>query len=327
VLFQVMVANLVVLKLQTMQIPGEGPLGEKLRQEDINPNLKQQVSRSKTFPLRNNLIMLAMEDKAFSTVDHHELSPIVEESFNADDSILSFENFLQDDEEYANEKFDSFHETDADNPSDEDLESDDGHIRKQARLLLKERNVIPEKKRRGRKPKHSVNLTPSVKPSMSNTGGYDSRTCGISISSLPFPSVTSNVFLAFDILAVVNSSQGDSNRPFKVPFPIKFEDLLILVAEKLRCFPGLLKLCYRLDIDRQTAVATSIQSNEEFMIFIERMRQLIVPQRLPSGKISSCALKPVMVCFEDEASSDSSGQNSARTSRNGMNRVCSICFF
>ena len=96
----------------------------------------------------------------------------------------------------------------------------------------------------------------------------------------------------------------------------------MLVAEKLRCFPGLLKLCYRLDTDRQTANATSIQSEDKFAIFMDRMRLLIVPQRLPSGKISTRALKPVTICFEDGASSDSSGHsNSAKTSQNGSKKV------
>ena len=101
----------------------------------------------------------------------------------------------------------------------------------------------------------------------------------------------------------------------------------MLVAEKLRCFPGLLKLRYRLDTDRQMANATSIQSEEEFAIFIDRMRSLIVPQRLPSGKISSRVLKPVTVCFKDGANSDSSGQNSAKTSQNGTKKVRLVFFY
>lgn len=52
-----------------------------------------------------------------------------------------------------------------------------------------------------------------------------------------------------------------------------------------------------------------------------------MPQRLPSGKISTRALKPVAVRSEDGAVSDSSGQNSARTSRNGSKKVHLIVFF
>jgi hypothetical protein len=65
------------------------------------------------------------------------------------------------------------------------------------------------------------------------------------------------------------------------------------------CFPGLLKLRYQLESDKPKASATSIQSDNELKFFINRMRGLIVPQRLPSGKISSRVLKPVLVYFED----------------------------
>jgi hypothetical protein len=44
---------------------------------------------------------------------------------------------------------------------------------------------------------------------------------------------------------------------------------------------------------------TSIQTPDELKLFIEQMKQLIVPQRLPSGRISARALKPVRVLFED----------------------------
>jgi hypothetical protein len=51
----------------------------------------------------------------------------------------------------------------------------------------------------------------------------------------------------------------------------------------------------------------SIQSDEELGFFKECMRGLIVPQRLPSGKISSRALKPVHMYFEDGAHDEKSG--------------------
>jgi hypothetical protein len=75
----------------------------------------------------------------------------------------------------------------------------------------------------------------------------------------------------------------------------------MIVAEKLRHFPGLVRLRYWLDTDKPKAGATSIQSEEELKLFKDRMRGLIVPQKLPSGKISTRALKPVRVYFEDAA--------------------------
>ena len=94
-------------------------------------------------------------------------------------------------------------------------------------------------------------------------------------------------------------SPNGSNIPFIIRSDVTYENLHIIVAEKLRCFPGLLKLQYRLESDRAKAGATSIQSEEELSFFKDRMRGLIVPQRLPSGKISTRALKPVLVYFED----------------------------
>jgi hypothetical protein len=102
----------------------------------------------------------------------------------------------------------------------------------------------------------------------------------------------------FSIHAAVKSSDG-SNTPFVVQSDVTFDGLRIAVSEKLRCFPGLLKLRYRLESDKPKASATSIQLNDELKFFINRMRGLIVPQRLPSGKISSRVLKPVLVYFED----------------------------
>ena len=124
----------------------------------------------------------------------------------------------------------------------------------------------------------------------------------------------------FSISAVVKKRDG-SNCPFTVPSSMKFDDLRILIAEKLRCFPGLLELRYRLDTDKQKAAATSIQTPEEFGIFKDRMRSLIVPQRLPSGKLSTRALKPVTVSFEDRADSDIP-TTSHNSSHHGEKKVC-----
>jgi hypothetical protein len=74
-----------------------------------------------------------------------------------------------------------------------------------------------------------------------------------------------------------------------------------MIADKLKNqFPGLLRLQYRLDSDKPRSGATSLQSHEEFSMFKDRMRLLIVPRRLASGKVSTRGLKPmVMVIFED----------------------------
>lgn len=135
-----------------------------------------------------------------------------------------------------------------------------------------------------------------------------------------FHLLTSDVLLEFKISAIVQGQNG-SNLPFEVQSSLTFDQIRILVAEKLWCFPGLLQLCYHLDTDKRTANATSIQSEDKYELFMDRMRGLIVPQRLPSGRISAQALKPVTVAFEDGANSDNSRQNSAKTSQSGGNKV------
>jgi hypothetical protein len=61
------------------------------------------------------------------------------------------------------------------------------------------------------------------------------------------------------------------------------------------------QLQYRLDGDKPSIGATRIRSSTDLDDFKQRMRLLIVPQRLQNGKISVRALKPVRACFEDMA--------------------------
>ena len=63
------------------------------------------------------------------------------------------------------------------------------------------------------------------------------------------------------------------------------------------------------------------------MIFKDRMRSLIVPQKLPSGKLSTRVLKPVTVCFEDGADIDNPVRNSSHASQSSEKKVRSISLF
>ena len=89
--------------------------------------------------------------------------------------------------------------------------------------------------------------------------------------------------------------------PFPVSSSLTYEELLAVVGEQLNRFPGLIRLQYRLDSDKPTVGATQIRSQADLEQFKQRMRPLIVPQRLRNGKLSTRALKPVRVCFEDMA--------------------------
>ena len=104
--------------------------------------------------------------------------------------------------------------------------------------------------------------------------------------------------LAFMIHCAVRQPDG-SKSPFQVSSDITLSDLRHRVAEKLERFPDHVVLRYRLDIDKASAGPTSIKTDEELKFFKDKMRDLTVPQRLPSGKLSTRPRKTVHVCFED----------------------------
>lgn len=91
-----------------------------------------------------------------------------------------------------------------------------------------------------------------------------------------------------------------SNVPFIIRLSISYEDLRNTVAEKLGRHPNVVQLRYKLE-DKPKASTTLIQSSDELEIFEQMMRQLLVPQRLATGKISKCKPKIVTVFFEDGA--------------------------
>jgi len=64
-----------------------------------------------------------------------------------------------------------------------------------------------------------------------------------------------------------------------------------------------------LDSDKAKVGATSIETDEEFTIFKAKMRTLIVPQRLPNGKISTRVPKNCLVYFQDGSVEDASGNS------------------
>jgi len=104
--------------------------------------------------------------------------------------------------------------------------------------------------------------------------------------------------LAFMIQCAVHRPDG-SNSPFQVSSDISLDDLRYTVGEKLGHFPGQVLLRYRLDSDKAKAGATSIQTDKELNIFKMKMRDLIVPQRLANGKLSTRQRKNILVILED----------------------------
>jgi hypothetical protein len=103
-----------------------------------------------------------------------------------------------------------------------------------------------------------------------------------------------------------------------VPSTIGYDELYIMIAGKLRSSPSFLHLQYWLESDKPKTGAVSIQSDDELVLFEACMRPLIVPQQLPSGKISTRSLKPVSIFFEDATTAAS-----AKTAKNSGKKVFS----
>ena len=125
-------------------------------------------------------------------------------------------------------------------------------------------------------------------------------------------------YSAFKIPSSVKYSDG-SNAPLTIFSTVTLDELKIIIAEKLHRFPGLIQLRYRLDTDKPKAGATSIRTEEELELFKERMRVLIVPRKLSSGKTSSRALKQFTVVFEDAA--EEGAANEAQTKKTTGKKV------
>ncbi|KAM6493430.1 hypothetical protein JOM56_011564 [Amanita muscaria] len=114
----------------------------------------------------------------------------------------------------------------------------------------------------------------------------------------------------FKIPSAVKNTDG-GNSPFTIESSISLEDLRNTVAEKIGRHPNVVRLQYKLANDKVKAPTMSIQN--------ERMRILLVPQRLASGKFSKhVPTKNTMVCFEDAAVVE--GKKAETQSSNGKGK-------
>ena len=114
------------------------------------------------------------------------------------------------------------------------------------------------------------------------------------------------------------------NIPFQIQSSITLEDLSETVAEKLNQHARRVQLQYRLESDKAKAAFMSIQLDEELEMFKDHMRLLIMPQLLPSSKISTRPLKPVLVVFEDSGNDDSVEPPAHVSAGNSHKAVC-VC--
>jgi hypothetical protein len=138
----------------------------------------------------------------------------------------------------------------------------------------------------------------------------DPATCGMWALHLYGHQTDHSYPSEFSIPSAIKCKDG-SYAPVEVTSTITYEPLLKAIAEELNRFPGLIELRYRLEGDKPKVGATTIKSEVQLEHFKQRMRLLIVPQRLANGKISQRQLKPIRVYFEDAAEDiiERSGKN------------------
>src|SRR5262245_2949335 len=143
---------------------------------------------------------------------------------------------------------------------------------------------------------------------------------GLYVSSVYPYTKMSFGFIVFPIASALRDKDGVLC-PFNIFSTIEYEGLCEELAKKMDRFPKNLKLRYHLDTDKPSASAISIQSPAELDIFKERMRLMLVPQRLGSGNLSKRPPKQVTVHFED-ATDSNSGWNGSVKSKSTGKQVC-----
>lgn len=77
-------------------------------------------------------------------------------------------------------------------------------------------------------------------------------------------------FIVFSIECSVPQSNG-TNVPFTISSDLTLEQIHLMAAEKLDCFPDRLTLQYHLDSDKARTGPTSLQTNTELDMFITWM--------------------------------------------------------
>jgi len=130
------------------------------------------------------------------------------------------------------------------------------------------------------------------------------------------------VFQAFTITCA--TQRNNTNLPFTILSNISLSDLRVTVAKKLNCYPDNLALAYRLDSDKAKMGLTSIQSDSELQMFVERMWPMIVAPRLSNGRPSARVLKTVTVIFDaaDTANEPSEGPTHSNKASYHLYFVC-----
>jgi len=149
---------------------------------------------------------------------------------------------------------------------------------------------------------------------------YDPVTCGASTLYYHVLNFLT-CLLVFKIPSLAKSTDG-SNSPFVIESSITLKELCNTIAERLGRHPNVIQLRYKLANDKVKAPATSIRNENELEFFVERMRNLLVPQRLSNGKKSKRApAKNSTVCFEDVAVVEAQGKMAEGSNGKGKKKV------
>jgi hypothetical protein len=125
--------------------------------------------------------------------------------------------------------------------------------------------------------------------------------------------------IVFEISCVLWTQDG-CDHPCIVSSSITYYMLHDVIGKKLSKRTEQVQLQYPLNMDKVKSQGVSIQSLEEFDLFISRMQPLIVPLRLANGKPSTCALRAVMVYFENvsEEMKESTGSATAEKKKKAV---------
>ena len=165
-------------------------------------------------------------------------------------------------------------------------------------------------------------------PVASKVNNYDFNVTGKCVLSNHFihsshyTSASKSISRDFSIWCSAPRPDG-TQAPFNIQSSIRFEDLRDMVAQKMERYPSTLRLQYRLDSDKAKQASMSIQTDDEFKIFIGYLEDLIVPKTLASGRKATRAPKNPLVLFEDSSLTNRGGASHTNNSKT----VCNFSIF
>ncbi|KAH9997160.1 hypothetical protein BJV74DRAFT_794966 [Russula compacta] len=174
-------------------------------------------------------------------------------------------------------------------------------------------------------PWQSVNKKPATKPAVAKGKGKHWSIHTNLKNSIPLYDPQLVVF--FTIPCFILQHNG-TNSPFEITSNITYDNLCLCIAEKLGIYqPGLLQLQYRLDSNHKQAM-TSVQLDEELVLFKAHLHPMLMSPLLSSGQPSCSCPKNISVYSEDkmivdeigDLLSNGKGSQTTKTSASGSSQ-------